>query len=70
MTSLNQFIPEDDQKSKLANLFSRGVRMVYADALKLLMQDGELLEKVILSETLPPEITSKFLEELKRPITP
>ena len=65
MAGLDQFINQDDRKNKLSSLFSRGVRMVYADALDLLMKDTALLDQLIETQELPGEITAKFLEELK-----
>lgn len=64
---LSSFMQDDRHKDKMQRIFSKGVRMIYQDALKNLMSDIELIDRLVGMERIPSEITSDFLRTLKVP---
>lgn len=64
---LNSFMQDSRHRNKMQLIFSKGVRMIYQDALANLMSDVELIDKLVGLEQVPSEITSDFLSSLKLP---
>ena len=63
---LSSFMKDSEHKQKVERIFSKGVRMIYQDALKNLVSDVELIDRLVRLEEIPEEITSDFLECLKK----
>jgi len=61
--NLQDFISQEDSRALLERIFSKGVRVIYEDALQMLLNEREVLEKLLQVKDLPEEITGKFLEE-------
>ncbi|MBR9681013.1 MAG: hypothetical protein GOU98_04295 [Candidatus Altiarchaeota archaeon] len=64
---LTSFVEDGSNKLKVQQIFSKGVRMIYQDALDTIISDSSLLDKLILMEDIPSEITSDFLKQIKTP---
>jgi DNA polymerase II small subunit len=66
LTDLSSFVQQDsDQRLKVQQIFSKGVRVIYQDALHDLVSDGELLDRLSALDRVPEEITSDFLRTLR-----
>ncbi|TRO62006.1 DNA polymerase II small subunit [Candidatus Bathyarchaeota archaeon] len=63
---LTTFMQDSEHKQKVERIFSKGVRMIYQDALKSLVSDIELIDLLATMETVPEEITTEFLQCLKK----
>jgi DNA polymerase II small subunit/DNA polymerase delta subunit B len=57
---------DSEHKQKVERIFSKGVRMIYQDALKNLVSDVGLIDRLMMMEKIPEEITTDFLECLKK----
>ena len=66
--NLQDFINQEESRVILRKVFSRGVRVIYEDALQLLSRDRELLMKLVEVKNLPEEITSSYLKNLNASI--
>lgn len=62
---LTRFVKDNSNKLKVQQIFGKGVRMIYEDALSAIASDSNLLDKLISMEEIPSEITSDFLSKLQ-----
>jgi len=64
---LSSFVRDGEGRQRVERIFSRGVRVIYQDALKDLVSNVELVDKLMGLERIPEEITSEFLKSLSSP---
>ncbi len=61
---LRDFLSSEGVRVRLQSIFSKGVEVIYEDALNLLSLNRNLLEELERLERLPSEITTEFLSNL------